>query len=73
MSETIQNILVLALVLVCVIVVARGAWKSLMFKKGGIGSCCSKGCAENNRAQIPEKQRVTFIPVENLTNKRKGA
>jgi hypothetical protein len=73
MSDSMQNILVLVLVLLCVGVVVRGAWKSLMLKRGGIGSCCSRGCGENKVAQMPEKQRVVFVPVENLAKKRKGA
>lgn len=77
MSQTIQHISVLLLVAGCVLWVLRGVWKTLRLRSGGIGKCCERGCSTQadlpGRAQTPEKQRVIFVPVENLTKSGKRA
>jgi hypothetical protein len=69
MSNLIQHFIVIALVCGCVFYLSAGFFRTLSSKKGGIGNCCTKGCAPgaDKTAQTAAKTRVTFMPKEFLT------
>lgn len=73
MSDTLQHILVLALVAGCLAWVLRGVVRTIRQQRGGVGSCCAKGCGTSSEkmSQDQANQRVVFVPSENLRNKRK--
>lgn len=73
MNDTLQHILVLALVAGCLAWVLRGVVRTIRQKRGGVGSCCEKGCGTSSekRSQDQANPRVVFVPVENLSKKRK--
>jgi hypothetical protein len=78
MPIALQHLLVLALVTVCVTVVAWQGVRSLAGKRSRLGSCCAKGCRETatteTGAAAPAKpqaaDRVVFFPAENLVRRR---
>ena len=72
MAPWLQHLLVLALVAVCVGVIAFQAVSSLRGKRSKLGSCCAKGCqpAEQKPAASQKAERIVFLPVEML-GKRK--
>jgi hypothetical protein len=73
MNDVAQHILVLALVLACALFVARGVWRTIAQKRGGIGKCCEKGCQTDPISpQASKSAKVVFMPVENLVKNRKG-
>jgi hypothetical protein len=71
MPILLQNLIVLALILVCIMVIARGAWLTFARKRGGIGSCCSKGCDAIATPQAAG--RTVFIPADTLRRKKSDA
>jgi hypothetical protein len=61
----IQNILVLALVAACLVVVGRQLVGTFRLKKGAkLGSCCARGCEPHPTP--PSTERVVFVPSSSL-------
>lgn len=73
MSDTLQHILVLTIVAGCLVWVLRGVVRTIRQKRGGVGSCCAKGCGTSSEknTQGAANPRVVFVPIENLSKKRK--
>ena len=69
MSQTIQHLLVLAIVLACVAVVAVGTARTLWGRRSQLGKCCSKGCASETTSK-PATERVVFVPSDSLRLRR---
>ena len=71
MPILLQNLIVFGLILVCITVIARGAWRTFARKRGGIGSCCSKGCDAEAKPEVAG--RTVFIPANSLRRKKLDA
>ena len=76
MSAWLQNLLVLAIVIVCVGVVGRQAVRTLRGKKSKLGACCAKGCEaqlsqQQSRQTSAQTPAVQFFPADAL-RKRGG-
>ena len=69
MTLWLQNIFVFAVVGACACAVFWQGARTLYGKKSKLGSCCSRGCAEEKPEKV-ETQKVHFVPVE-LLSKRK--
>ena len=61
-----QWISVFACVLLAAVYIARTAWRTWHPKPGACGGGCGSGCATP-----PEEPRVTLIPSEQLTLRRR--
>jgi len=66
MAMWLQNLVVLAIVLICAGVVL---WKTVAAWRSGEGKCCAHGCGGNDRAS--KAKRVHFLPVESLGRRRR--
>jgi len=62
-----QHVIIAIAVLVCLAIVARQVVLTLRLRKGGLGSCCSKGCSAGDGASTT---RSVFIPVESLAARK---
>ncbi|MGE5607961.1 MAG: hypothetical protein ACM359_01795 [Bacillota bacterium] len=69
MAIWLQNLLVFAIVAVCLTFVLRQMTRTLRSGQGKIGACCSRGC-QANQPSTPPAQRVVFLPIEALSRRR---
>jgi hypothetical protein len=69
MAIWLQNLLVLAIVAVCLAFVLREMTRTLRSGQGKLGACCSRGCQATQPSTRPA-QRVVFLPVEALSRRR---
>lgn len=75
MTDWVQNIVVLLIVAASLYFIVSQLFRTFAGKKSRVGSCCAQGCPTKPtlRAHLtkPTPDRVVFIPVENLTLRRK--
>ena len=64
-----QHLLVIALVTICVVIVAWQGVRALVGKRSKLGSCCAKGCSPAP-TQPYAAVKIHFLPVEMLRKKR---
>jgi hypothetical protein len=68
MSVVTQNIVVFIVLAACLAMIARSALRTFRQKKGGLGSCCSKGCEAAAHTQAVG--RTVFVPSDTLRRKK---
>lgn len=57
-----QTAAVAIIVLACAAYLARGAWRTVAGKRGGVGNCCPTGCG----AAGSEPRGEAFVPADAL-------